>query len=207
MPEHYTALYTPTTPTGRTSCYGGVRSNGARGAMIAPWTFLLLKPDAARRRVTERVSAHVDEHALSIRRKVPLLLSADAVDDAFGPFTFKVFPPAYAELLRQRYVRYLTSGPCEYWEIEGPSACDDAGLLRRVCTLRGESFYPERCAPGTLRFDFGDERWRRETRVTTHVEGFGEVAADLVENLVHSPCSEAERDHQSAMLLRAVAPV
>jgi hypothetical protein len=83
-----------------------------------------------------------------------------------------------------------------------PESADVGDVFHLARSVRGEKFLPEKCSPGSIRYDFRDEASSAERRIVGLTPIGVPLVHGVVHNLVHSPESSGEPDQQSTILRR-----
>jgi nucleoside-diphosphate kinase len=110
--------------------------------MAVERTLSIIKPDATRRKLTDKINARFEQRGLRIIKKTePRKLSRDEAERFYGVHRQR---PFFNDL-----VKFMTSGPVVIQVLEGENA---VALNREIMGATD----PAKAAPGTIRKDFAE---------------------------------------------------
>ncbi|HEX6841357.1 MAG TPA: nucleoside-diphosphate kinase [Stellaceae bacterium] len=110
--------------------------------MAVERTLSIIKPDATRRKLVDKINARFEQRGLRIIKKAgPRALSRDEAERFYAVHKER---PFFADL-----VRFMTSGPVVIQVLEGENA---VALNREIMGATD----PAKAAPGTIRKDFAE---------------------------------------------------
>ncbi len=110
--------------------------------MAVERTLSIIKPDATRRKLTDKINARFEERGLRIVKKTgPRVLSRDEAERFYAVHRQR---PFFNDL-----VKFMTSGPVVIQVLEGENA---VALNREIMGATD----PAKAAPGTIRKDFAE---------------------------------------------------
>ena len=110
--------------------------------MAVERTLSIIKPDATRRKLVDKINARFEQRGLRIIKKTePRKLSRDEAERFYGVHSKR---PFFNDL-----VKYMTSGPVVIQVLEGENA---VALNREIMGATD----PAKAAPGTIRKDFAE---------------------------------------------------
>jgi len=110
--------------------------------MAVERTLSIIKPDATRRKLVDKINARFEQRGLRIIKKTePRKLSRDEVERFYGVHSKR---PFFNDL-----VKFMTSGPVVIQVLEGENA---VALNREIMGATD----PAKAAPGTIRKDFAE---------------------------------------------------
>jgi nucleoside-diphosphate kinase len=105
-------------------------------------TLSIIKPDATRRKLVDKINARFEQRGLRIVKKAgPRVLSRDEAERFYAVHKQR---PFFADL-----VKFMTSGPVVIQVLEGENA---VALNREIMGATD----PAKAAPGTIRKDFAE---------------------------------------------------
>jgi nucleoside-diphosphate kinase len=106
-------------------------------------TLAILKPDCIRKKVTGKVISRIEEAGFRIVAMKMVHLTLKTAGEFYAVHREK---PFYGDLLK-----YMSSGPCI------PMVLEKDNAVNELRTLIGATD-PRQAAPGTVRFDFADDK-------------------------------------------------
>ena len=110
--------------------------------MAVERTLSIIKPDATRRKLVDRINARFEQRGLRIVKKAgPRVLSRDEAERFYAVHSKR---PFFNDL-----VKFMTSGPVVIQVLEGENA---VALNREIMGATD----PAKAAPGTIRKDFAE---------------------------------------------------
>jgi nucleoside-diphosphate kinase len=109
--------------------------------MAVERTLSIIKPDATRRKLTDKINARFKQAGLRIVANKPLQLSREQAEKFYAVHKSR---PFFNDL-----VKFMTSGPVVVQVLEGENA---VALNREVMGATD----PAKAAPGTIRKDFAE---------------------------------------------------
>lgn len=151
------------------------KTQSEKGTTAVERTFVLLKPDAMRRKLVGEIISRLERSGLELLAAELVRPTRELAERHYG----QEIAERWGEDVRQALLEYLCSGPCLAMVWAGPQA------VARARQVVGEKPQPSDCADGTIRKDLGVdsiEKSRAERRA--------------LENLVHAADSleAAERE-------------
>jgi nucleoside diphosphate kinase len=169
-------------------------------------SFFLLKPDCVRRQMVDAVEQRIIDCGFTIVHKSDVRFSAEIIERLYGPFTIQRAPVEFQKLKRDLLVAYYCGGECVFLEVRAavPDMFEDVFSYSRHVV--GTRFYPELCAPGSIRFDFRDKRRDYTWEIVGKSDTFGEIAGEVVFNLIHAPSCSEEYIFQRRTILESLGP-
>lgn len=102
-------------------------------------TYIMLKPEALRRKIAGRVVSRIEDKGFKITKMETKMLNKEILDEHYAHITDKPFYPEIVE--------NMTSGPVVAMVVEGE------GVVNGMRTLMGPTQW-EDALPGTIRGDF-----------------------------------------------------
>jgi nucleoside-diphosphate kinase len=110
--------------------------------MAVERTLSIIKPDATRRKLVDKINARFEQRGLRVMKKTePRKLSRDEAERFYGVHRQR---PFFNDL-----VKFMTSGPVVIQVLEGENA---VALNREIMGATD----PAKAAPGTIRKDFAE---------------------------------------------------
>ncbi|HJT07655.1 MAG TPA: nucleoside-diphosphate kinase [Stellaceae bacterium] len=110
--------------------------------MAVERTLSIIKPDATRRKLVDKINARFEQRGLRITKKAgPRVLSRDEAERFYAVHKQR---PFFGDL-----VKFMTSGPVVIQVLEGENA---VALNREIMGATD----PAKAAPGTIRKDFAE---------------------------------------------------
>ncbi len=106
-------------------------------------TFVMLKPDALRRRLVGEILTRLERTGLELVAARLVQPNRELAGRHYGQAIIR----RHGERVRQLLIDYITSGPCLAMVWEGRNA------VRTMRQIAGEHFCPQDCPPGTIRRD------------------------------------------------------
>ena len=133
-------------------------------------TFIMLKPDAVRRKLAGEIISRIEAKNLSITNMEMGVLPRARAEEHYGEHSDK---PFFGEL-----VDFITSGPVVRMKVEGPKAVE---VMR---TLMGATD-PAASPPGTIRGDYSHYTYQLADKKNI-----------AVRNLLHASGNKEDAEHE-----------
>lgn len=169
--------------------------------MYSGKTFFLLKPDALKRKVVAPIIKRILEGGFSISSEFRIRFDPQTIHRLYWRTTLSRFPQQYRTMKTKFLIDYMTSGMSQLLAVSLSSLPNTyASIYDYSREIEGTDYYPERCLPGSIRYDFRDPNNDGHRVVLESIPGFGDVSGDIVENLIHTPADYDEYVHQSNIL-------
>lgn len=165
-------------------------------------TFFLLKPDAVKRNLETEIVSKVTKNGFKVYDRIETKLKKEDIINLYSPFTILNSPPQYRKQKEMFICDYLSSDKVVYLAVRVDFVpMNFLSVFEYARHIQGVDYYPERCKEGTIRFDLRDKNKDNKWVVLEFVPHFGDVAGEIVYNLMHTPSGKNEFLHQSKILM------
>lgn len=154
-----------------------------------------------KRMIVAPIIERILEVGFSICSQFTIRFDPQTLHRFYWPTTLSRFPQQYRPMKTKLLIDYMTSGMSHLLTVSLSSLpYTYASIYDYSRDIQGTDYYPERCLPGSIRYDFRDPNNDGHRIVLESMPGFGDVSGDIVENLVHTPADYDEYFHQSTIL-------
>jgi len=164
-------------------------------------TFFLLKPDCLRRGIINDCYNKLISAGFIVEKSFLINLDPRIIKSLYYPFTLANCPNQFREMKEDHIVKYLSSGLIAYIKVcLNKEIFIKSSIFEFARKIQGEDYYPEQCEPGSIRYDFRDPMKDGTWIILEYIPNFGNVAGEIVYNIVHTPANFQEYQFQSEIL-------
>jgi nucleoside diphosphate kinase len=168
-------------------------------------TFFLLKPDCLDRGLIYKCYEKLRFAGFVIDNMILVHLDPDTITRLYYPFTIANAPAKYKSMKQKFIIEYLSSGLCSYIKVHLDASVNfNKPIFDFAREVQGFDYYPEHCQSGSIRFDLRNKEKDGTWITLENIPNFGNVAGEIVYNLVHTPANIEEYQHQAKILDRCI---
>lgn len=165
-------------------------------------TFFLIKPDS----VTRNISIDIMERLTSLGFLIKIIrkihLNLTIIETLYSKYTIDKAPLKFREMKKVFLVKHHTSDYCIYLEVENKHIPKpNISIFEYAKFVMGSRYYPELCRKGSIRFDFRDPKNDNKWKILEHTSDYGDVAGEIVHNLIHTAGDIDEFNFQNNILV------
>ena len=164
-------------------------------------TFFLIKPDSVARNISVDIMERITSLWFSIKKIRKVKLDPATVETLYSKYTIEKAPPKFREMKKGFLVKYHTSDYCIYLKVENKHIPEPkSSIFEYAKFVMGSRYYPELCRKGSIRFDFRDTKNDNKWKILEHTSNYGDVAGEIVHNLIHTAGDIDEFNFQNNIL-------
>lgn len=164
-------------------------------------TFFIFKPDCIQRGKLNDCLSRLELNGFITEKPTIMKLDATTIKKLYYPFTIANCPMQFKKMKEQFIIEYLSSGLIAYVKVQLKTNIKiDCSIFELARKIQGLDYYPELCKPNSIRYDFRDKTRDNTWIILDYIIGFGNVAGEIVYNIVHTPANLEEFIYQSAIL-------
>ena len=166
-------------------------------------TFFLIKPDAIFRHIDGDVIERIKSKGFVILNSIKYRLTPKDVIELYDAYTLANFPKKYRIMKSKLLVSYITSGEISVLFVllnKLPLNC--SSVFEYAREIQGFDYYPIKCQIGSIRYDFREVNANHKPIIIEKIPGFGDVAGEIIYNLLHTPSDSYEYEYQKKILLK-----
>lgn len=164
-------------------------------------TFFLIKPDSVDREIAIDIMERLTSLDFLIKSIRKVKLDATTVEKLYSEHTIDKAPVKFREMKKGFLIKYHTSNYCIYLKVKRMQIPESfISIFNYAKYVMGSRYYPELCRQGSIRFDFRDISNDNKWKILEHTKNYGNVAGEIVYNLIHTPGTIDEFKFQNRIL-------